>query len=68
MEYRFREWFACPECGARDDVSTLAHEVEIAFECYECGLTAEYVIGEDISLQNLDVDAIAEAADTLASE
>lgn len=68
MEYSFQDWFACPKCGERDGVSTLAHETEIVFECYECGLVSEFVIGEAISLRNLDVEAIAELTDAQTSE
>lgn len=58
MEYRFQEWFACPECGERDDVSTLAHGTDIVFECYECGLVSEYALGEGVALRDLDAEAI----------
>lgn len=63
MEYSFRDWCACPECGVRDEVSTLAHEDEIVFECYECGLASRFEIGEAASLKNLDPDAIADSTD-----
>lgn len=63
MGYRFRDWFACPECGHSDDVSALAHKNDIVFECYGCGLTSEFVFGKDIGLKDLDPDAIADAAD-----
>lgn len=63
MEYRFRDWFACPECGGREEVSTLAYDTDIVFECYECGLVSEFVVGEDASLQNLDSDSMREAPD-----
>lgn len=63
MDHRFRDWFACPECGGQEAVSTLAHETEIVFECHECGLVSEFVIGEDISLQNLDAGAITDRAE-----
>jgi transcription elongation factor Elf1 len=63
MTYQFQDWFACPECGERDRVSTLAHRTDIVFECYECSQTSEFVIGEDISLRNLDIDAIEDLID-----
>ncbi|MFC6764840.1 hypothetical protein [Natrinema soli] len=62
-EYRFSDWVACPKCDERDDVSTLSHKTEMVFECHECGLISEFVIGEDIPLQNLDANAIAELSD-----
>lgn len=68
MGHEFQDWFACPGCGERDGVSSLAHRTEIVFECYECGLVSEFVIGEDISLRNLDVDAIADLADEQIGE
>lgn len=68
MGYSFRDWFACPNCDEREEVSTLAHRTEIVFECYDCGLTAAFVIGEDISLQNLDIDAIADLTDGQSGE
>lgn len=64
-EHRFRDWFACPDCGADDGVSSLAHGTEIVFECHSCGLVSEYVIGQDVSLQNLDLAAIKDLADGL---
>lgn len=63
MEYGFSDWFACPECNASDEVSTLAYKREIVFECHGCGLTSEYVIGEDIGIKGLDLEAIADVAD-----
>lgn len=62
-EYRFSDWFACPKCDGRDDVSTLSHKTEMVFECHECGLISEFVIGEDPSLGNLDAKAITELGD-----
>lgn len=58
MGHRFQEWLACPECDERDAVSTLAHEADLVLECYDCGLVSEYVLGDDVALQNLDADAI----------
>lgn len=63
MDHGFRDWFACPECEEREEVSSLAHGTDIVFEYYDCGLVSEFVIGEDVSLQSLDVDAIREHAD-----
>lgn len=63
QEHRFREWFACAECDERDGISSLAHGTEIVLECYSCGLISEYAIGRDISLQNLDIDAIEQVAE-----
>ena len=62
-EYRFSDWFACPKCDGRDAVSTLSHKTEMVFECHECGLISEFVIGEDTSLRNLDANAITELGD-----
>lgn len=67
-EYRFRDWFACPECDGRDDVSTLSHKTEMVFECHECGLISEFVMGEDTSLRNLDANAIAGLGDKQLSD
>lgn len=61
MEYTFRDWLACPQCDERDDISTFAHQTDIVLECYECGQISEFKIGDDISLQNLDIDAIADS-------
>lgn len=66
--YKFRDWFACPECDGRDDVSTLSHKTEMVFECHECGLISEFVIGEDTSLRNLDVSSIEELGDKQISD
>lgn len=60
MKYEFHDWVACPACDENEEVSTLAHGTEIVFECYECGLISEFVLGEDISLQNFDLEAIVE--------
>lgn len=60
---RFRDWFACPECDSREGVSSLAHGTTIVLECYNCGRTGEYVIGKDVSLQNLDIGAIQQIAE-----
>lgn len=68
MANRFRDWCSCPECGERDEVSTLAHRTEIVFECYDCGLVSKFEIGEALSLQNLDTDAIADSAEEGASD
>lgn len=68
MGYSFQDWFACPNCDEREEVSTLAHMTEIVFECYECGLTSAFVIGEDVSLKNLDIDAIADRTDDHSGE
>lgn len=68
MEYQFRDWFACPACGERRRVSTLAKDTEIVFECHGCGLIADYVIGRDVSLQNLDIEAIKAVAEEAAQE
>lgn len=68
MEYGFRDWFACPGCGDRESIGTLAHETEIVFECHECGQRSEYVIGEDVPLQGLDIDAIAADAEETTSD
>lgn len=65
-EYRFSDWFACPKCDGRDGVSTLAHKTEMVFECHECGLISEFVIGDAPSLQNLDANAIIELGDKQA--
>lgn len=62
MTYEFRDWFACPECGTREDVSTLAYRTEIVFECGDCGTVSEFAIGEHPPLRNLDVDAIEDLA------
>lgn len=68
MEYTFRNWLACPECNEREDLSTLAHHTDIVLECYECGQISEFVIGKDISLQDLDIDAIATVAEERTSD
>lgn len=60
MRYKFHDWFGCPECDERERVSALAHEAEIVFECHECGAISEFVIGEDLPFQNLNIDAIAD--------
>ncbi|MDS0477978.1 hypothetical protein [Natrinema sp. 1APR25-10V2] len=62
MGYEFRNWLACPVCDEREGVSLLAHQTEMVLECYECGEVSEFVIGEDISLQNLDIEKIKEVA------
>lgn len=61
--YTFQDWFRCPECDEQERVSTLSYKTEIIFECHECGTISEFVIGEDISLQNLDADAIEDRTD-----
>lgn len=66
-EYRFSDWFACPKCDGGDDVSTLAHKTEIVFECHECGLISEFVIGDSPSLQNLDANAVIELGEKQTS-
>lgn len=63
MGYKFRDWFECPDCEEHEEVSTLAFETQIVFECHECGVTSAFVIGEDLPLRNLDSDAIAERTD-----
>lgn len=59
---RFRDWYTCPECDEREGVASLAKGTDIVLECYSCGLTAEYVIGRDIPLDDLDIEAIQEIA------
>lgn len=63
MDYDFQDWFGCPGCDSPEGVSTLAYKTEIVFECHDCGLVSEFAIGEDVSLQNLDIDAIEERTD-----
>lgn len=67
MEFQFRDWFACPECDERDQVSGLAHDTDIVFECYECGTISEFTFGEDPPLQDVDVKAIRDRADERSS-
>lgn len=66
MDYQFHEWFVCPECGEQADVAALAHDAELVFECYECGLISEFDVGEDVPLRNLDADAVAGRSDERA--
>lgn len=40
----------------------MPHKTDIILECYVCGQTSEYTIGEDIPLHNLDIDAITDIA------
>ena len=68
MEFRFQDWFSCPVCNEREVVSTFSYKTEIVFECYGCGQISEYQIGEDIPLQNLDVDAITEIVEAQLRE
>lgn len=63
MTYKFQDWFRCPKCDEHERISALSYKTEIVFECHECGAISEFVIGEDIPLQNLDIDAIAERTD-----
>lgn len=60
MEYRFWAWLSCPACDERDDVKMMAHQTDIVLECYECGQISEYTIGEDVPIQDLDIDRILE--------
>lgn len=68
MEYEFRDWLACPACDERTDVSILAHDADVVLECYECGLISEFIIGADVTLQNLDTDAIDEVPENRTNE
>lgn len=68
MGFTFQDWFGCPECEEQEGVSTLAYKTEIVFECHKCGLVSEFVIGEDLPIQNLDVDTISERADERSSD
>jgi transcription elongation factor Elf1 len=61
--YPFQDWFRCPECDEQERVSMLPHKTEIIFECHECETISEFVIGEDIPLQNLDFDDIEDRTD-----
>lgn len=65
MTDAFRDWLACPACG-EDDVSALAYKTEVVLECRDCGVTSEFVFGEDVPLRDVDqdaVEAVAEEAD-----
>lgn len=68
MEFDFRDWCTCPACDEREGVSTLAHGTDIVFECHGCGQISEYVLGDDVSLRGLDLEAIAAAADESTSD
>ena len=61
-EYGFREWLSCPVCDGDGDASILAHGTDIVIECYGCGATSEYAIGEDVPVTNLDTEAIEETS------
>lgn len=69
MSNRFRDWLSCPNCdGDRDgdgDVSLLAHNVDIVLECYACGITAEFMIGDDTPFQNLRPDNGTHSVDSV---
>lgn len=62
MGYGFRDWLSCPDCGERDEARLMAHKTDIVLECYVCGQTSEYTIGEDIPLHNLDIETITDIA------
>lgn len=61
-EYQFQEWLSCPACGGDGDVSILAYETDIVIECYGCGMTSEYAIGEDVPVADLDAEEIGQTA------
>ena len=61
-EYRFREWLSCPACDGDEDVSILAHGTDVVVECYGCGTTAEYTIGEDVPVTDLDAEEIEQTS------
>jgi len=60
MGVQFRDWLSCPDCGERDDAQMMANKTDIVVECYNCGQIAEYTIGDDIPLHNLDIEAITD--------
>lgn len=64
MGYRLTDWLSCPACREHDEVSLLAHETEMVAECYSCGQVSEFVIGEDIPLNGLEPDTIAEVPES----
>lgn len=59
---RFKDWVACPECDGDGEVGVLAHNTEIVFECYGCGYTSEFTIGQDVPFNGLDPTAIKDVA------
>lgn len=63
MGFQFKDWVRCPECDEREQVKAITFKTDIVFECYECGMISEFTFGEDIPLQNLDTDAMADIAD-----
>lgn len=54
METEFRDWLRCPTCEHDSEPSVLAFQTTIVLECYDCGLVAEFEIGEDVPLHDLD--------------
>ncbi|WP_436346919.1 hypothetical protein [Natronorubrum sp. FCH18a] len=57
METSFREWLRCPACEHDTEPSVLAFRSAIVLECYDCGLVAEFEMGDDVPFQDLDRDA-----------
>ncbi|UHQ95022.1 hypothetical protein [Haloterrigena alkaliphila] len=53
MGTRFTTWLSCPACDGDGEVSVLAHGTDVVLECYGCGKTAEFTIGDDTPFQNL---------------
>ncbi|SEW26147.1 hypothetical protein [Natrinema salifodinae] len=55
---RFHDWLECPECDDDGEVSALAHKADVVLECYGCGHTSEFTIGQDVPLRGLSWAAI----------
>lgn len=63
MVRRFQDWIACPDCDDGGEASIMANKTDVVIECYSCGAVDEYVIGDDLPIQNLDLEAIEQVAD-----
>lgn len=58
IAYRFQDWLCCPDCEENSDTGILAYGTDVVIECYDCGMTSEYTIGQDVPVSNLDTDDI----------
>lgn len=45
MERTLRDWLACPTCES-EEISLLAYDTTLSLQCYDCGSTAEFEVGE----------------------
>ncbi|ELY62074.1 hypothetical protein [Natronolimnohabitans innermongolicus] len=58
IDHQFQAWLTCPDCTGDSGVGILAHGTEIVIECYDCGTSSEFTIGQDVPVSNLDTSEI----------